>query len=54
VYGVHKLQMPLPGRYVSTGTLLQSYGAKNMVSTQKDQPLSSSKRWTHFQTYKMV
>jgi hypothetical protein len=46
MYGVDKVQMPLPGHRVNAGTLKQ-----NVVPTQKDKPLLSSKRRPHFQTH---
>jgi hypothetical protein len=52
VYGAHKVQMPLPGRWVSAGTLVRNYGATNLAPTQKDKPLLSSKRRPHFKTRK--
>jgi hypothetical protein len=51
-YGVHKVQMPLPGRCVSACALVLNYGATNVAPTQKDQPLLSSNRRPHFQTHK--
>jgi hypothetical protein len=39
-------------RCASAGTLVQNYGATNVAPTQKDKPLLSSKRGTHFQTRK--
>jgi hypothetical protein len=35
VYGIRKVQMPLPGCCVSAGTLVRNYGATKMVPTQK-------------------
>jgi hypothetical protein len=46
VQGVHKVQMPLPGRCVL------NHSATNVAPTQKDQPLLLSKRRPHFQTHK--
>jgi hypothetical protein len=51
VYGVPKVQMPLPGRCVVACTLTRNYGASNMGHIQEDQSLSSE-RISHFQTYK--
>jgi hypothetical protein len=52
VYSVHEVQMLLPGRCVSAGTPVRNYGATNVVPTQKDKPLLTSKRPPHFQTNK--
>jgi hypothetical protein len=52
MYGVHKVQMPLPAFCVSVGTLVQNYVATNMAPTQKDKPFLSLKRKPHFQTSK--
>jgi hypothetical protein len=52
MYRVHIIQIPLPRRRVSAGTLVRNYGATNMEPTQKDKPLLPSKRRPHFQTYK--
>jgi hypothetical protein len=48
VYGVHEVQIPLPERCVSARTLKLNYGATNLVHTQKDQSLHSSKTKPHF------
>jgi hypothetical protein len=53
VYGVHKVQMPLPGLCVSVGTLLRNYGATNVAPIRKDKRLLSSKSRPNFQTYKL-
>jgi hypothetical protein len=37
--GVHEVQMPLPGRSVSAGTLVRNYGATDVVPIQTDQSL---------------
>jgi hypothetical protein len=47
-----KVQMSLPGRYVSAGTLAHNYGETNVAPTQKEKPLLSSKSRPHFQTHK--
>jgi hypothetical protein len=44
------VQMPLPGRCMSAGTLVWSYDATNVAPTQKDKPLLSSKNRPNFQT----
>jgi hypothetical protein len=36
--------MPLPGRCLSAGTLIQYYDATNVEPTQRDQPFISSKK----------
>jgi hypothetical protein len=36
VYGVRKVHMPLPARYVSAGALVLNYGATDTEPTQKD------------------
>jgi hypothetical protein len=51
MYGVHKVQMSLPGRYVSAGALVLSYGATNVAPTQKDRPLLSWMRRPHVETH---
>jgi hypothetical protein len=51
-YGAHKVQTPLPRRYVSAGILMINYNATNVVPTQIDQPLLSSKWRPHFPTHK--
>jgi hypothetical protein len=51
MYGVHKVQIPLPGCFVSASTLLQNCGATNMVPTQKDKPFPLSTRKLHFKTH---
>jgi hypothetical protein len=38
VYGVHNLQVPLPGRWVIEGTLVLNYCATSVVPAQKDRP----------------
>jgi hypothetical protein len=52
VYGVHKIQMFLPGRYVNVGTFVQNYGATEVAPTQKDEHLLSSTRRPDFHTHK--
>jgi hypothetical protein len=53
MYCVHKVQMSLPGRCVSGGTLVQNYDVTNVVPIQKDhQLLLLLKRRPHFQTHK--
>jgi hypothetical protein len=42
VYGVHKSQMPLPGRCVSVSILILNYTVTNVEPIQEDQPLFSS------------
>jgi hypothetical protein len=49
----HGEKRELPGHCVNAGTLVLNYGEKNMVPSQKGQPLLSSKRRPHFQTYKL-
>jgi hypothetical protein len=39
LYGVYKIQMPLPGYCVSAGTLVLNFGVTNMVPTQKHKTL---------------
>jgi hypothetical protein len=39
MYGVHKVQMPLPGPCISAGKLVGNYSATNVGPTQKDRPL---------------
>jgi hypothetical protein len=53
VYGVHTVKVPIPGRCMSVGTVVQNYGATDVAPTQKDKPLLSSKRRPHFQTHKL-
>jgi hypothetical protein len=45
VYGVHKVQMPSPGRCVNGGALLRNYDATNVAHAQKDKP-STRRRGT--------
>jgi hypothetical protein len=52
VYGVHKVNMLLPGRFLSASTLVRNYHATNLAPTQKYQPLLSPKRRPQFQTHK--
>jgi hypothetical protein len=39
MYGVHKVEMPLPGCCVSSITLMLIYGATNMKRSQRDKTL---------------
>jgi hypothetical protein len=51
VYGVHKLQIILPGRFVNAGTLVRNCGAVNVAPTQKEQPLSHGRGSSYIQTH---
>jgi hypothetical protein len=46
--------MPLPGCCMSVDTLMLNYGATNVASTQKDQPLLSLKRRPNFKLHECL
>lgn len=49
MYGVHNVQKPLPGGYVTRSTI----GAANVASAQKHKPLAPAEEETHFRRHSL-